>query len=75
MEVFAFGMSRSGTDSLARALRMLGYTPYHGHNTLEDHRDSMLWLEALESKYRNKGHVWTRVDYDRILGDYDVSRI
>lgn len=73
-EILALGLSRSGTDSLCRALEILGYPCYHGWRTLEDPRQSVRWAEAIEAKYENKGRPWQgKEDFDQILGPYSVS--
>lgn len=67
-------MSRSGTESLCKALEILGIPTYHGWRSMENHKQSQLWVEAMQAKYENKGKAWKREDFDQILGDYSVSR-
>lgn len=71
-EILALGLSRSGTDSLCKALEILGYPCYHGWRTLEDSKQSLLWAQAIEAKYENRGSPWKGKDFDRILGPYSV---
>lgn len=40
---------------------------------MENHKQSELWVEAMQAKYENKGKVWKREDFDQILGDYSVG--
>ncbi len=73
-EILALGLSRSGTDSLCKALEILGYPCYHGWRTLDDPKQSILWSQAIEAKYENKGETWEgEEDFDRILGPYSVG--
>lgn len=37
---------------------------------MENHRQSALWVEALQAKFENKGQPWKREDFDQILGGY-----
>jgi hypothetical protein len=72
-EILALGLSRSGTDSLCKALEILGYPCYHGWCTLDDPKQSILWAQAIEAKYENKGRPWaSEEDFDQILGPYSV---
>nr|ADN06237.1 hypothetical protein [Passalora arachidicola] len=72
MQVLCLGMSRSGTESLCKALEILGIPTYHGWRSMENHKQSQLWVEAMQAKYENKGKVWKREDFDQILGDYSA---
>lgn len=65
-------MSRSGTESLCKALEILGIPTYHGWRSMENHKQSQLWVEAMQAKYENKGKAWKREDFDQILGDYSA---
>jgi hypothetical protein len=70
-EVLALGLSRSGTDSLCKALEILNYPCYHGWRTLDDVAQCAVWAEAIEAKYENRGKPWQgSEDFDRILGPY-----
>ncbi|CAK4034448.1 Hypothetical predicted protein [Lecanosticta acicola] len=70
-EILALGLSRSGTDSLCKALEILGYPCYHGWRTLDEPEQSVLWAQAIEGKYENRGRQWEgEEDFDRILGPY-----
>lgn len=51
LQVIAPGFPRCGTESLAAALRILGYETYHGYSTFANTRDLELWNPAFETKY------------------------
>ena len=34
-----------------------------------------LWDEAMRAKFQGRGKVWTREDFDRVTGDFDVRNI
>ncbi|OGM48290.1 hypothetical protein ABOM_002158 [Aspergillus bombycis] len=75
MKVLALGMSRSGTESLSRALRILGYDHvFHGFEMFEN--TPMLWRSWTMLGRRKWGSTGpadgtagiTREDFDRLLG-------
>ena len=66
-------ISRSGTDSLCRALYKLGLPAYHGYNPVQNHWECILWREAIDAKWANKGKAWTPEDFDQIIGDYSAA--
>ncbi|KAL4881778.1 hypothetical protein BJY04DRAFT_207277 [Aspergillus karnatakaensis] len=76
MAVLALGMSRSGTESLRRALQLLGYSHvYHGFDMSED--TPMHWKQWALLGRRKYGLIGTthrgdpgitRSDFDQILG-------
>ncbi|KAL4863906.1 hypothetical protein BDV12DRAFT_176907 [Aspergillus spectabilis] len=76
MQVLALGMSRSGTESLRRALQILGYDHvYHGFDMSET--TPMQWKQWALLGRRKYGLVrtshkgdpqLTRADFDKILG-------
>ncbi|KAE9375003.1 hypothetical protein N431DRAFT_290354, partial [Stipitochalara longipes BDJ] len=69
MEILALGVSRSGTDSLKRALEELGYNhTYHGWDSVEQPEQLVFWYQALNAKFRG-GKKFTRDDWDRICGN------
>lgn len=70
MEVLCVGLSRSGTESLTRALDILGYTTYHGWDVLlEEPTRCQGWKRLLEKKYYGvpDGEI-TRADFDALFG-------
>ena len=52
----------------------MGFTPY-------DYVDRFnrghlhLWDEAMRAKFQGQGKVWTRGDFDRVTGDFDVRNV
>ncbi|KAF9892068.1 hypothetical protein FE257_002474 [Aspergillus nanangensis] len=79
MRVLALGISRSGTESLARALRILGYDHvFHGFEIWE--RTPMLWKTCAllgRRKYCSLGTIpghsgVTREDFDLLYGDCEA---
>ncbi|KAI0415995.1 hypothetical protein F5X98DRAFT_344952 [Xylaria grammica] len=70
MQVLCVGLSRSGTESLAKALDILGYTTYHGWDLLlEEPTRSQGWKRLVEKKYYGTpdGEI-TAADFDPLLG-------
>jgi hypothetical protein len=55
-------------------MKKLGYTPYH---TMEAYyhprRDFPLWEEALKAKFLGEGKPYGREEFDKLLGNFDVS--
>jgi hypothetical protein len=69
MEILALGVSRSGTDSLKRALEELGYDhTYHGWDPMVHPEQCVFWYQALNAKFRG-GKKFTREDWDRMFGN------
>ena len=48
-------------------------TPNQRFNVVSNANHARLWYEALCSKYHNRGKVWTREDYDQLLGDFHAT--
>ncbi|KAH9993141.1 hypothetical protein F4779DRAFT_608898 [Xylariaceae sp. FL0662B] len=70
MEVLCVGMSRSGSESLSKALEILGYPTYHGWDLLLEHPTRMPgWKKLVEKKYFGTpdGEL-TAADFDALLG-------
>ncbi|KAE8349467.1 P-loop containing nucleoside triphosphate hydrolase protein [Aspergillus coremiiformis] len=71
MRILCLGLTRTGTNSLATALRKLGYNPYHGSECFKNPpRDFNLWIEALQSNQATR--PYGREEFDRLLGPYDA---
>ncbi|OJJ47326.1 hypothetical protein ASPZODRAFT_16006 [Penicilliopsis zonata CBS 506.65] len=52
MRILGLGLARTGTNSMAIALRQLGYTPYHGSKCFHNPpHDFNLWIAALNRAY------------------------
>lgn len=60
--------------SLLVALKKLGYHPYHMAEAMNTApMDFPLWEEALRAKFYGEGKIWGREEFDKMLGNYDVS--
>ncbi|KAI1259131.1 efflux pump antibiotic resistance protein [Xylariaceae sp. FL1019] len=73
MEVLCLGFSRTGTNSLCKALEVLGMRSYHAFELL-DSPDSLAhcekWDRAIGAKFFGKGKPFDRAAWDDLLGDY-----
>src|ERR1700760_1395663 len=79
LQIIAAGMSRSGTESLQRALLILGYRKvYHGWETLlpENWNHMALHSRLIRKKFRSGDKTGntrlTTEDFDTIFADYDA---
>ncbi|KAI0128612.1 hypothetical protein BJ170DRAFT_336573 [Xylariales sp. AK1849] len=72
MKVLILGMPRTGTQSLADALIQLGIAPVYHMREVGKNKHQSLWIEALEAKFEGKGQPYGRVQFDRILGDFEA---
>ncbi|KAL8672060.1 MAG: hypothetical protein Q9168_003455 [Polycauliona sp. 1 TL-2023] len=70
MKVLVIGMLRTGTLSMQSALEELGYkSTHHMHKVFQNPgSECVMWREAFEAKYRNKGKRFTRKEWDQLLG-------
>lgn len=70
MKVLQLGLGRTGTESTARAIEMLGINEcYHGWDPIFGNpRDMEMWQEALEAKFDGKGKLYGREEFDKLLG-------
>ncbi|PKX89898.1 sulfotransferase family protein [Aspergillus novofumigatus IBT 16806] len=70
MKILVLGMPRTGTCSLMRALKYLGYyDAYHGYDAIfKNPRDCEMWYAALCAKYDGIGKVFGREEFDKLLG-------
>lgn len=73
MQVLCLGLSRSGTDSLCQALKLLGYNEvYHAYYLFEQRKeDAMHWVNMATARVRH-GVKPTRQDFDNILGQCEA---
>ncbi|KAL7793777.1 hypothetical protein V8C37DRAFT_77313 [Trichoderma ceciliae] len=72
-KLIVFSRSRVGTFSLYRALKMLGYTPYHIYEVVKNgitHLD--LFDEALRCKYQGTGKPYGKAEFDKWMANYDA---
>ncbi|KAF2870479.1 hypothetical protein BDV95DRAFT_607649 [Massariosphaeria phaeospora] len=81
MRVLVLGMCRTGTSSIAAALRKLGYTPHHMRLVLSTPSDIPLWQEAVSvtltppserQPIQRMQEPYGRAEFDKLLGDYDA---
>ncbi|KAF2756881.1 hypothetical protein EJ05DRAFT_539010 [Pseudovirgaria hyperparasitica] len=70
MQILCLGLSRSGTESLSRALAILDYKPYHGFNAVADTADLVRWDQARRAKYAGYPLALDTAFYDSVLGPY-----
>ncbi len=55
------------------ALQILGYPCYHsGLNIVANVSDTEMWDKALDAKFFGKGELFTREDWDQLLGNYSA---
>jgi hypothetical protein len=72
MQVLCLGLSRQGTDSLRRALLILGYRDvYHGFVvTAKQREDCAFWVPLMRRKLRDSRHralPLGEIDFDSVL--------
>ena len=71
MQVLSLGMPRTGTVSMQAALELLGCNPtYHGYTALYQLDHLPAWTAAFEAKYHHNGNLFTRQQWDQLLGSY-----
>ncbi|RAL08727.1 sulfotransferase family protein [Aspergillus homomorphus CBS 101889] len=70
MRVLSLGLTRTGSESMMDALRILGYyEAYHGYQAMiSNPRDCEMWRKALRAKYEGVGKRFGRAEWDRLLG-------
>ncbi|KAF2088724.1 hypothetical protein K490DRAFT_72458 [Saccharata proteae CBS 121410] len=73
MEILILGMPRTGIISLRTALSQIGYKPFHGQMMDVYPEFYPLWEEALRAKYYGEGEPYGRQEYDKLLGDFNIS--
>ncbi|CAK5283208.1 unnamed protein product, partial [Mycena citricolor] len=73
MKVLALGYPRTGTSSLRKALKILGYDEvYHMESVFENPHDADLWKEVYQTKYE-QGKLVSREKFDEILGHCEAT--
>ncbi|KAG4428353.1 hypothetical protein IFR05_016168 [Cadophora sp. M221] len=69
MEVLSLGYSRTGTMSMQKAFRILGYpNSYYFSSVYGNVRDCHMWVEALRAMYDSVGQPFGRAEFDQLLG-------
>ncbi|KAI0393732.1 P-loop containing nucleoside triphosphate hydrolase protein [Xylariaceae sp. FL0594] len=75
-KIIILSLSRSGTAGLCAALEQLGYKAYNMYRVQYygyDH--ARMFHEALRIKRTGEGKPYSRADFDKWTGDYDVLSI
>ncbi|KAL9102455.1 MAG: hypothetical protein Q9163_002385 [Psora crenata] len=74
MRVLALGLSRTGTESLQKALLRLGFAEcYHAWRLLANPGPCKTWSAWLDAKYLGQGKIPGRKEFDVVLGDCQAS--
>jgi hypothetical protein len=56
------------------ALEELGIREvYHMSSAMQNPKDCIMWQDALNAKFYNKGSKFTRKDWDQLLGNCEAS--
>ncbi|KAH7157773.1 P-loop containing nucleoside triphosphate hydrolase protein [Dactylonectria estremocensis] len=71
MQVLVLGLPRTGTQSLADALDLLGISPVYHMREVGKHGHAELWMAALEAK--QSGIPWTRAQFNQMLGGFQAA--
>jgi hypothetical protein len=53
-------------------MKHLGFRPYHMLEAVQRPSDFQYWNEALRAKFHGVGKPYGRVEFDKLLGEYDV---
>ncbi|TVY91637.1 hypothetical protein LAWI1_G007323, partial [Lachnellula willkommii] len=72
MEILVLGLPRTGTQSLADALNILGYPKIYHMREVGKNQHQTKWIEALEAKFEGKGKVFGREEFDSFLSGYNA---
>lgn len=68
MEVLSLAPPRTGTLSMNEALGILGYPACHYSSIFANVKDADMWNEAMDYKYKGKGHFEWKQGFDKLLG-------
>lgn len=71
MEVLSLGAPRTGTLTMREAYEILGYAnPYHYASIFENCKDSDMWIDALDAKFRpgSGKKAFGKAEFDKLLG-------
>ncbi|KAI4958758.1 hypothetical protein J4E86_004364 [Alternaria arbusti] len=81
MRILVLGMCRTGTTTIAVALRKLGYTSHQMRDVLAKPSELALWEEAVNvtllppqerPSNQQKMKPYGKAEFDKLLADYDV---
>ncbi|KAF7552452.1 hypothetical protein G7Z17_g4295 [Cylindrodendrum hubeiense] len=70
MQVLILGLPRTGTQSLADALELLGISPVYHMREVGKNGHAGLWMAALDAKAEPGAAPWTRSQFDQILNGF-----
>ncbi|KAF6816933.1 hypothetical protein CSOJ01_02630 [Colletotrichum sojae] len=71
-KVILLSFGRNGTLGFYRALQILGYKPYHQLEVFENGVPHIRMMhDAVRASNEGEGERFTRVEFDKWLGDYD----
>lgn len=82
MRILVLGMCRTGTTTIAVALRKLGYTSHQMRDVLAKPSELALWEEAVNvtllppqerPSNQQKMEPYGKEEFDKLLADYDVA--
>ncbi|KPM39682.1 hypothetical protein AK830_g6884 [Neonectria ditissima] len=71
MKALILGLPRTGTQSLADALEILGIAPVYHMREVGKNGHADLWMAALDAKANPNSDPWTRSQFDQILQGYE----
>ncbi|KAH9908526.1 P-loop containing nucleoside triphosphate hydrolase protein [Xylariomycetidae sp. FL2044] len=63
---------RTGTHGLYKALKQIGFTPYHFAEALGNTSRIKIMLEGMNADLHHEGQPYGREEFDKWLADYDV---
>ncbi|KAH8808688.1 hypothetical protein F5884DRAFT_674934 [Xylogone sp. PMI_703] len=70
MEIIALGMCRTGTQSLADGLGVLGYGPIYHMREVHKNGHGKYWMKALEAHFERNSEPFGRKEFDEFLGNF-----
>ncbi|RFU26964.1 hypothetical protein B7463_g9364, partial [Scytalidium lignicola] len=70
MEVLALGMCRTGTQSLADGLNLLGYESIYHMREVHKNGHDEYWMRALEVHFNGTEKPFGRKEFDEFLGGF-----
>ncbi|KAJ6084616.1 hypothetical protein N7486_011416 [Penicillium sp. IBT 16267x] len=74
MEILILGLPRTGTQSLAGALNLLGYEEVYHMKDNFIRGDHTFWTRAMDAKFAGQGNRMDREDFDKLFGgEYTVN--
>ncbi|KAJ6018252.1 P-loop containing nucleoside triphosphate hydrolase protein [Penicillium sp. IBT 35674x] len=68
MEILVLGLPRTGTQSLAGALNLIGYEKVYHMKDNFIRGDHTFWSRAMDAKFAGQGNRVNREDFDKLFG-------